>query len=274
MVMFKKIIFWCEFPEQVKDWKATDKLLKKIKIPVEVYTGVQSVNEYRKWKKKTRIPMYPWPLLSRKEGYWFSGFSSKKSIDKLKQYKGIKMKIDLEPPIPPWSYTTPKIVMYAIKKIFQKGKNNDYLKKVVYDVAGKGSGVVTKNVNMLINEFPLTRWYLKNQGTFIELKHGMSKNYMCYSTFAGSFFRPIVRLYLKVFTKFAVKKNPNVMFSIGLIGTGALKKEGTYRKVKEFKEDLRMIEKSGCNEVAVYSLESVLKRSNPEEWINAINEFV
>src|SRR3989344_4439459 len=184
MVMFKKIIFWCEFPEQVKDWKATDKLLKKIKIPVEVYTGVQSVNEYRKWKKKTRIPMYPWPLLSRKEGYWFSGFSSKKSIDKLKQYKGIKMKIDLEPPIPPWSYTTPKIVM------------------------------------------------------------------------------------------FAVKKNPNVMFSIGLIGTGALKKEGTYRKVKEFKEDLRMIEKSGCNEVAVYSLESVLKRSNPEEWINAINEFV
>src|SRR3989344_1482387 len=272
--MFKKIVFWCEFPEQIKDWKEAERLLKKIKVPVEIYTGVRSVKEYGKWKKKIKIFMYPWPLLSRKEGYWFSGFTSKKSIDKLKQYKGIKIKIDLEPHIPKWEYTTPKIIFYAIRKIFQKGENNEYLKKVVYDVAGKGSGVVTKNVNMLINEFPFARWYLKNHGTFIELEHGMAKNYMCYSTFAGSFFRPIIRLYLKVFTKLAVKKNPNVMFSIGLIGTGALKKEGTYRKVKEFKEDLRMIEKSGCNEVAVYSLESVLKRSNPEEWINAINEFV
>ncbi len=245
-----------------------------IKAPVEIYTGVQSIKEYKKWKKKAKIPIYPWPLLSRKEGYWFSGFTSKKSIDKLKQYKGIKMKIDLEPPIPPWNYTTPRIILYAVKKIFQKGKNNDYLKNIVYDVAGKSSGIVTKNINMLINEFPFARWYLKNHGTFIELKHGMSKNYMCYSTFAGSFFRPVIRAYLRIFTKLAVRKNPNNMFSIGLIGTGALKTEGTYRNVNEFKDDLEMVERSGCKEVAIYSLEGMFKRNNPEEWIIAINEFV
>ena len=62
--MFKKIVFWCEFPEQIKDWKEAERLLKKIKVPVEIYTGVRSVKEYGKWKKKIKIFMYPWPLLS------------------------------------------------------------------------------------------------------------------------------------------------------------------------------------------------------------------
>lgn len=270
-IMFKKIVFWCEFPETM-DWKKAEKLVKGI--PLEVYIAVKSLKEYKKYKSKTKLPVYPWPVLEKEEGYWFSGFTSKKSIDKLKQFKGIKMKIDLEPPIPEWKYGTIRIIVYAIRKVFQKGENNEYLKEVIYETAGKGSGVVTKNVNLLINEFPFARWYLKNQGTYLELKDSMKKNYMCYTTFAGNFFRPFIRLYLKPFTKFAVKRNKDVMFSIGLIGTGILEREGIYKNVNQFKEDLQMVSDSQSEQVAVYSLDGILKRDNPEEWINAIKEFV
>lgn len=270
-IMFKKIVFWCEFPETV-DWKKAESLIKGI--PSEVYVAVKSVKEYKRYKIKTELPIYPWPVLSKKEGYWFSGFTSKKSIDKLKQFKGIKIKVDLEPPIPKWKYGTVKIILYAMRKIFQKGKNNEYLRRVIYETAGKGSGIVTKNINMIINEFPFARWYLKNQGTYLELKESMNKNYMCYTTFAGSFFRPFIRFYLKPFTKLAVKRNKDVMFSIGLIGTGILEREGTYRNVKQFTEDLKMVKESGVKQVAIYSLEGILKRKNPEEWVRAVKEFV
>jgi len=269
--MFKNVVFWCEFPETI-DWKKAEKVVKGMSL--EVYVAVKSLKEYKKYKSKTKLPIYPWPVLSKKEGYWFSGFTSKKSIDKLKQFKGIKMKIDLEPPIPQWKYGTVRIILYAIRKVFQKGENNEYLKEVIHKTAEKASGVVTKNINLLINEFPFAKWYLKNQGTYLELRGSMKKNYMCYTTFAGSFFRPLVRLYLKPFTKVAVKKNKDVMFSIGLIGTGILEKEGIYRNVKQFREDLEMVKDSGAKQVAIYSLDGILKRNNPEEWVKIIKEFV
>ena len=269
--MFKKVVFWCEFPETI-NWKKAEKLVKGI--PLEVYVAVKTLKEYRSYKSKTKLPIYPWPVLSKEEGYWFSGFTDKKSIDKLKQFKGTKMKIDLEPPIPQWKYDTIRIIFYAIRKVFQKGKNNEYLKEVIYKTAGKDSGVVTKNINLLINEFPFAKWYLKNHGTYLELKDSMEKNYMCYTTFAGNFFRPLIRLYLKAFTKFAVRRDKDVMFSIGLIGTGILEREGIYKNVKQFKEDLEMVRDSGAEQVAIYSLDGILKRDNQEEWIKTIKEFV
>lgn len=269
--VFQKIILWCEFPQEIS-WKKAESLMKGI--PHEIYVAVRNVKEYRAYKKKTKLPLYPWPILSQEEGYWFSGFSSKESIDKLKQYKGLKIKIDLEPPLPKWKYGTFKIVMYALKKIFQRGKNNEYLKKVIYEFAGKDSGVILKSVNLLINEFPFPRWYLKNHGTYLDLKKGMDKNYMCYTSFAGQFFRPFIRMYLKIFTKRAVRRNPYVRFSVGLIGTGILHKEGTYKHPNQLRQDLQMVHDSGAKAVAVYSLDGILKRDRPREWIEVIREFI
>ncbi|HLC62933.1 MAG TPA: hypothetical protein VJJ21_01295 [Candidatus Nanoarchaeia archaeon] len=269
--MFKQVVFWCEFPETV-DWKKAESLLKGL--DCEIYVAVNSVAEYKKWKKKTKLNIYPWPVLSKEEGYWFSGFISKEGIDKLKQYKGLKIKIDLEPPLPSGNWGNFKIIVYAIKKIFQRGENNDYLKDVIYEVSGKGSGVVIKNVSFLINEFPFARWYLKKQGTHIEIRKGMQKNYMCYTSFAGNWFRPFARFYLKWFMRKAVKENKNISFSIGLIGSGILNTEGKYKNVTRFKQDLEMVKNSGCQNVAVYSIDSILKRENPAEWVDAVREFI
>ena len=269
--MFKQVVFWCEFPKEV-DWKKAERLLKGLKC--EIYVAVFSVGEYNSWKRKTKLNIYPWPLLDKEKGYWFSGFTSKEDIDTLKPYKGLKIKIDLEPPLPKGNWGNIKIIGYAIKKAFQKGENNEYLEKVVYSVVGKDSGVVMKNVSFLINEFPFAKWYLKKQGTHLEVRKGMQKNYMCYTTFAGGFFRPFVRMYLKWFMKRAVKEDKNISFSLGLIGHGILNTEGEYKNVNQFKQDLEMAASSGCENIAVYSIDAILKRENPGEWVRAVGGFI
>ena len=269
--MFSKVVFWCEFPEKV-DWRQAENLLKGL--PVEVYVAVRDVREYQHWKRKTRLRVYPWPVLSKEDGYWFSGFTSRESIEKLRQFKGLKIKIDLEPPLPRWQYSNFRIVAYAFRKLFQKGENSEYLQQVIYEVAGRESGVVMKNVALLVNEFPFARWYLKRQGTYVELKKGMQKNCMCYTSFAGGFFRPLIRVYLRWFMKKSVAADRNVGFSLGLIGHGILGKEGTYKHVEQFKQDLKMAADSGCRNIAVYSIDAILKRDNPGEWVEAVRGFM
>lgn len=269
--MFKKVVFWCEFPEKV-DWKFAERLLRGM--PTEVYVAVRDVQEYQHWKRKTKLAVFPWPVLSKEEGYWFSGFTSRKAIDQLKQYKGLKIKIDLEPPLPRWQYSNLRILAYALRKIFQRGENVAYLQQVIYEVAGRGSGTTMKSAALLVNEFPFAKWYLRRQGTYIELKKGMQKNYMCYTSFAGGFFRPLIRMYLKWFMRKAVARDKNVGFSLGLIGHGILGREGSYYRVGEFLEDVAMAEESGCRQIAVYSLDTMLGRKHPQEWVDAIRPFV
>lgn len=254
------------------NWKKAEALLKGVKC--EIYVAVFSVQEYKNYKKKTKLAVYPWPVLSKEEGYWFSGFTSRDAIDKLRQYKGLKIKIDLEPPLPKWQYSNFRILAYALRKIFQKGENSEYLQRVIYEVVGRDSGTVMKSAALLVNEFPFARWYLKRQGTYLELKRGMQKNYMCYTSFAGGFFSPLIRIYLKWFMKKAVQRDKNVSFSLGLMGHGILGREGVYHDVGEFLEDLMMAEESGVKQIAVYSLDGVLKRENPREWVDAVKGFV
>ena len=96
------IIYWCEFPDQV-DWKEIDSWLGKKKITA--YITCTSRTDFEKQKKAIlkitkKIEVNAWPTLPKEQGYWFSGFSSKKAIDSLEQYRGLKIKIDIEPPIP------------------------------------------------------------------------------------------------------------------------------------------------------------------------------
>ncbi len=277
--MFKHIIFWSEFPEQT-DWNYLNRLLMKLKLNIEVYVAVKSKKEFEDIKNKVKskyVKLSVWPVLDKEKGYWFSGFTEKKDIDKLKQFKGYNIKIDLEPPLPKWTYRNHRIIFFAIKQIFRKGKNNEYLNRVIYDMA-KTSKVetVVNQIQIIANEFPLARWYLERQGMFIELKgKNMIKNIMCYTSFAGRFFRPLLRIYMKYYMGKAVERyNGNVMFSIGLIGPGILQNEKTYRDINQFKQDLDMANESGVEKVAIYSIEGLLKREKPEKWLGLVKNYL
>ncbi len=273
--MLSKIIFWCEFPYQV-DWNHLDLLLKELDLSIEVYVVSKYLKDFRGFEKKVKsnhIKISAWPVLNFGDGYWFSGFTKKEDIDSLKQYKGYSVKIDLEPPIPKWEYSNFKLILYGLIQLFASPKNNLYLKQVIYDLADHKD--VGNGVNLIVNEFPLPLWYLKRQGIYIDLKENMIKNIMSYTTFGGSFLRPLLKSYMKYYTRKAVKKyGSQVMFSIGLIGSGILKKEGVYRGIHEFKEDLDMINSSGVNSVAIYTIESLLKKENAKEWLELVKRYV
>jgi hypothetical protein len=121
-----KITFWCEFPDQVNWLKAK----KAIDFDTEIYVTCKSRTDYLVLKKRIEtkhIKLGAWPILNKKEGYWYSGHTSKENIDKLDDFPGLRLKIDIEPPIYNGNYTNFKTIMWLVKWIINLGKNKDYL---------------------------------------------------------------------------------------------------------------------------------------------------
>ncbi len=266
-----KVILWSEFPSSV-NWREAKKLFRDSNLKAEIYVASRSKKEFFSWKNKiesSEIEVGAWPVLSKKEGYWFSGLCEKSSIDKLKQFSGLKIKIDLEPPFPSWDYNDFKFLLFSLSLILKEGKNNNYLKETIDDLS--------KSSTVLVNEFPLSRQVLSRSGIFYDLskKKNIIKNIMLYSTIPNPIFRPLVKAYLRNFAKNFIARNGSkgLSFSIGLIGSGILKNENTYRDIKEFAHDLDFIKKIGCQKVAIYSIDSIMQKKNPEEWIRFIKKY-
>lgn len=263
--MFKKITLWCEFPDTVY-WK---KAIKLIDFKVKIYIAVKSKKEFLEYKKKIKskyITLGTWPVLSRKEGYWFSGFSSKQSIDKLKQFKGMDIKIDLEPPIFE-KYSDIKVVLWGIEMFLKKAKNKKYLKNTIYWLA-------KHNTKILLTQFPLPKFYLKKTGITVEKKKNIRFQIMIYTTPVFKLFRPLMRIYQVFMLKKALKKDPDIYGSVGLIGPGILETEGIYSNVKEFEKDLRVFHDAGLKNLVVYSIDSIMHRENPKEWLDTLKKFI
>ncbi|MBM3199936.1 hypothetical protein FJZ53_03275 [Candidatus Woesearchaeota archaeon] len=263
--MFKRIILWSEFPEET-DWK---KAVRLIDFKVEVYIAVRSKRQFQEYTKKIRsknIILGAWPALSKEEGYWFSGLTSKESIDELRQYKGMRIKIDLEPPIPKFKHNNLKTLLWGLGIFFKNAKNTEYLKETIYWLA-------KNNTKILINEAPMPKFYLNKLGITLEKRKNMTLQLMMYTTLAGQTLRPLCKNYNKIMLKRIVKQNPDMSASVGLIGPGILEKEGCYTSPEQFRQDLEMLKSAGISNVAVYSLDAILKRDNPKEWIDVLKDF-
>lgn len=264
-----KIIFWSEFPEKV-DWKSVRKLFLGARLKAEIYIACRSRKEFYLWKRKIEcgeITVGAWPILSMEEGYWFSGFSEKSSIDKLKEFSGLKVKVDLEHPFPSYVYSNLNLLIYYLRLIFLQGRNSEYLKKTIDELS--------KDTEVIVNEFPFSRSLLKNAGIHYNTAHRPKtyKNIMLYSTITGETLKPLSKAYLRNFAKNAIKlgNKDRISFSLGLIGTGILKREGTYQKIGELKEDIDFVKSLGMKRVAIYSIDSIMgKGREAGEWINLI----
>jgi len=264
--MFKRIIFWSEFPEQV-NW---NEAIELIDFKAEIYIAVRNKQEFLEYEKKIKsknIKLGAWPILPLEEGYWFSGFTSKESIDKLKEYKGMKIKIDLEPTIPDFNYSNFRIGIWLIKLYFKKAKNKEYLRAVM-------NWLAENNTDILVNEFPLPLWYMEKLGITIEKKKNMKLQLMMYTSPPGELLSSIVRSYNKHILKKKLKQNKGMIASIGLIGPGILKTEGYYKNTTGLLKDLRMVKEAGLENVTIYSIDSIMNRENPKEWIDIIKKFI
>ncbi|MEM4245314.1 MAG: hypothetical protein QW404_01245 [Candidatus Nanoarchaeia archaeon] len=256
-----EVIFWCEFPHQV-DWKEAKKL---IKFKTEIYVAVKNRKEYEKWKKKIKnknIDVGAWPVLDKEKGYWFSGFVENEEIEKLKQFDGIKIKVDIEPPFPGGRLTVTSIIRYCLIYTLRKGKNNEHLRRIVKEHKGKA----------IISGFPLPNWVTRRYGDVTELSQNMEKNFISYTTL-----NPLLlpRWYIRLFAKRAIKRyGKKAIFAIGCTGKGVFGNEKTYKNIEQFKRDLQMMKQLGARKIVVFNLEGIMQREDKKHWIEEINKFI
>src|SRR3989344_1795959 len=247
------IIFWCEFPKDVDFVK----LNKLIDFNTEIYFAISSLREFNSIKKRIRnkrIEIGAWPILKRKEGYWFSGFSDKKNIDKLDEINKLKVKIDIEPPIYKGKHSLIKDFFWIAKNILIKGKNNNYLKERADKL----------NFEPIFSGFLLPRFLRTRYGD--DFYNG-KKNYMCYTTFVPRIFRGILRFILINIVKGMSKNN---YYAIGLLNNGIFGNEPEYENINEFKKDIEMMKRAGVRNLCIYSIEGILKREDAKKWLRTI----
>lgn len=235
-------IYWCEFPEKC-NWK-------NVPNNITTYITCTSREDFEKKKKNIlkinkHIEINAWPTLTKEEGYWFSGFSSKESIDKLDQYKGLKIKLDIEPPMPK-DYSIKEAFSWLIINIFKKPKNSKYLQNKILKLDN----------DIILSTFPLPKFLLKKWGWINNKK--IKYNFMHYS----SFFHPFLLFFYNIYYKYFFLKTHKINYiAIGLIGPGIFGNEPVYKNLSELKRDIKFLK--GYN-LIFFNLESLSNK--PKEW--------
>ena len=263
--MFKSVTFWSEFPEKV-DWNEFKKL---IDFKCSVYVISHNIKDYEKWNKKVKnkfIDVGAWPALSFEEGYWFSGLTSKKSIDKLKDFKGLNIKIDLEPPIRMKTYSDLQAFAYAIEFfLFRNYPNSNYLKQTI--------NKLSKDTKIIASGYPFPKFLSRKYGGDIRINDSLKKNYFIYTSMFP--FKSLFNKYYKWFIRNKIKEeNDNCMFALGCIGPGIYGNERVYKNVNEFAEDLEMFNNLNVKNLVVFEVSGIMNRDNPKEWIEAIKGYL
>jgi hypothetical protein len=249
-----KTIYWCEFPNEV-DWKLLASWLGKRKLIT--YVTCASRKDYESWKKKiqkisTNIEVNAWPILSKREGYWFSSFSSKNTIKRLDEYKGITFKLDIEPPILP-KYNLFYAFKWLIVNIFTRPKNTILFKQKIKELS--------EDSKIILSSFPLPLFILKRWGW---VNHpNIEYNFMYYSTFVPSWLLWIYNVYYCWFMRW----HPNSYFAVGLIGPGIFGTEPMYKNVQQLQRDITFLKKHGATNIVIFRLGSITKRG--KEWFDA-----
>lgn len=252
-----KFIFWCEFPHKT-NWDNLADWLEELDMNVVTYITCTSRKNYDWWvkeigKKSKRIEVNAWPILSKKDGYWISGFTSKKNIDLLDEFKDVKFKIDIEPPIPKEKYTGWVAFKMIFVNLLKKAPNSDYLREKILKYED----------NVIVSTFPLYGFMLKRWG-WVKAKH---RNFMHYSSFIPKNLRWLYNLLYKSF----IWLHKDAYFAVGLIDVGIFNNEPVYEDVSELEKDISFLTKNGVEKIIVFRLGAISNKG--KEWLEVVKKF-
>jgi len=250
---------WCEFPDKV-DWKKLAKWLDELDMNIDTYVTVSSLKKYKDWKKKIRgyskrIEVNVWPTLPLNEGYWFSSQTSKKSIDQLDQFKGLKIKIDLEAPIYQKGFLLG--ALHMVPSMLIAGRNKSYLQEKIKKLS--------KTTKIILSTGQMPRFMLNNWG-FFDCDR-LEYSYMFYTSFFPWIVRPLYRVYYHFF----MKGKQDAQFAVGLIGTGIFYNEPIYKNVSQMKRDIEFLKERNVKKIVVFELSAITKRG--KEWLEVLKDY-
>jgi len=261
---FENVIFWCEFPEKV-DWNKINNLFRKHSVVARTYVAVRDRKEFVSFCKRNKNIKIEgaWPILPKSNGYWFSGFLDKEDIEKLDEFKGLNLKIDIEPPLPRLKFSFLSMLFWLLRYMFKKQRNKDYLIEKIRELSRHGK--------IILSSFPLPYFILERFGFLFDKR--LRYNFMFYSSLVPLFLKPFYKAYLKWFIRAKLRSSKNVFFAVGLISSGIFGKEPAYNNAEELRKDMEFLLRNGVVSCVVYSLEGILERRDPEKWIEVIKEF-
>lgn len=247
------VIYWCEFPREC-NWKKLASMLDKRKIVL--YLTCTSREEYETWKKKIHeysknIEVNAWPTLPLKEGYWFSSFTNKEMIDGLEQFRKLKIKIDIEPPIHQGKYSIWKAMYWGLSSFLLLGPNKKYLQEKIK--------FLSKDTDIIVSTAPFPKYLLKRWGWIEDKK--LRYNYIYYRTFIPKGLQWAYNIYYRKF----IRKNKDAFFAVGLVGTGIFRNEPIYKNIDEMKKDISFLKKNGVQNIVFFRIESLVDRG----WLDA-----
>ena len=263
---FKEVSFWCEFPNKV-NWNSVDTIFKKYKLKPKIYIAVKTKKQFLNYKKKIKSDLTPWVLLPKTHGYFFSGFSKKADISHLEQFKNMKIFIDIEPPLP----RVPIIAfpLFYIWLFLHKAKNYPFLKKQIAELSKKSK--------TLVSEFPFPHFIFRRLGVYISPKDPRFKNNITKVLGACTTFFPLIKLLFRPFifheVRRKIEEDPNAYFAVGLMGSGIVGLEGSYKNSEEFKKDLEKFYNLKAKNIIIYSLEGLMQRKDKKEVFEIISRL-
>ena len=263
-------LFWCEFPDRM-DWEKLNDVLEKNDFSVRIGIACTSKEDYQ--KKAAFLSRYEkielvraWPTLPKEKGYWFSSFTEKEDIDTLDQYRGMSIKIDVEPPLPlvP-SYKEAQWYLYLwfSKMFFTKGKQKKYLQEKINSLSEEG--------DVMLSTFSFPLFFLKRLGLVLSKK--CSYNYIHYSSFIPLIFKPLYKLYMTYFIKRRLAYKADTHIAVGLITPGIFDNEPCYKNSAQLEDDLYFLSKMKVKNVVVFRLGSLIEKKNITPWIAVLKRF-
>ena len=251
--MFQEVLFWSEFPEQI-DWEKLNVLLKGKQC--RIFFASKSKREFLSYKKRVTIPSVKigvWPVLSLEEGYWFSAFMNPRSLKKLEEFRGIPMKIDIEPPFPKKKYSFCSMLSWLQEYILMRSPPfRKEFHAVIRSLANDGE--------VILSGFALPTLFREQYGDPVHEQY--KRNFIFYSTFH----LPFLRCYYRLFFLY----HRNEYFALGLANHGIFGNEPEYRSIKEFARDVHWAKKMGIKKIVIYSIEGILKRKDAASWLRIV----
>ncbi|HII15357.1 MAG TPA: hypothetical protein HA362_03510 [Nanoarchaeota archaeon] len=160
--------------------------------------------------------------------------------------------------------TVVNALIWVMAHPFRIAKNNSYLRGKI-EAALKTNGI-------MLSTFPLPDFILERYGFFRNPR--FNYNFMFYTSIIHPLVRPLYRLYYRGFMRHALKHSKETYFTLGLISKGIFNAEPQYRDVSQLRKDMEFLLRNGARNVVIYSIEGISQREDPEEWVQAISEFI
>ena len=259
-----KISFYEEFPAK----ENLDKI-KLVNFPTKLIIAGKSLEEFhsientiKKYNNKNIKGVIYWPILSKKEGYWFSAFTKNSALKRIiNELQQNKEKLTVM-----WDAEIPIHKSLILKEAVNYFKN----RRIISNFFKKAREY---NIKILTSEYPLESKFLRNLlhalflVSFEPKKYKNKKIAMLYTSFLKN--HPDIESFLE--RQIVIGKKTfgnNFMVALGIIAAGINGNEPIL-KPQELNRDLRIAKNNGINDVVIFRLGGLNK-----DYLNAIKKYI